>query len=220
MTDRPYNPLDRINLGKSVAEALLDKEPDSLGKIISFQGAGIYTIYYRGEFEPYSALARRNSNSQDWPIYIGKAIPAGGRVGIKSKKPSKTPLFDRLDEHAETIRLAENLNVEDFLCRYLTIEDIWIPLAETLLITSFKPLWNVELAGFGNHDPGKGRYDGMRPLWDVLHPGRAWALKCQERNETPAELSDMAREFLKTTEPPLDPRLKFTADGGFEDGLA
>jgi hypothetical protein len=26
--------------------------------------------------------------------------------------------------------------------------------------------------GFGNHDPGKGRYKQARSDWDVIHPGR------------------------------------------------
>ena len=34
-------------------------------------------------------------------------------------------------------------------------------------------LWNSLVDGFGNHDPGAGRYKGLRPRWDVLHPGRS-----------------------------------------------
>ena len=33
---------------------------------------------------------------------------------------------------------AENLDVDDFECRYLIVDDIWIPLGETLLIGRFK----------------------------------------------------------------------------------
>ena len=95
-------------------------------------------------------------------------------------------------EHAETVRAASNLDIADFFCRYLIVDDVWIPLAETLLITRFSPLWNSLVAGFGNHDPGKGRHAGRRPIWDTLHPGRAWAARCQPRDETS---EDFARQI-------------------------
>jgi len=31
------------------------------------------------------------------------------------------------------------------------------------------------LDGFGNHDPGKGRYEQAKSDWDIIHPGRVWA---------------------------------------------
>lgn len=55
-----------------------------------------------------------------------------------------------------------------------------IPLGESLLIERFQPLWNVVVDGFGNHDPGSGRYSGQRPLWDMVHPGRPWAERLRE----------------------------------------
>jgi hypothetical protein len=72
----------------------------------------------------------------------------------------------------------ENLNIEDFWCRFLVVDDIWIPLGESLLIQRHRPIWNSMLDGFGNHDPGAGRHKGARPNWDTLHPGRAWAERC------------------------------------------
>ena len=52
-------------------------------------------------------------------------------------------------------------------------------------------------AGFGNHDPGSGRYKGLRPRWDVLHPGRAWADKCQPREETQEHIArDVSNYFM------------------------
>jgi Eco29kI restriction endonuclease len=205
-----YNPLDKVNLGKSVAEALLDKKADSLGSIEQFSGAGIYAIYYNGAFAPYGRMAKRNSRKAEWPIYIGKAIPSGGRKGtaVFSEITGKH-LWGRLKEHADSIRSVNNLDIEDFKCRYLAIDDIWIPLGETLLIAKFKPVWNLSLDGFGNHDPGSGRYDGLRPLWDVLHPGRSWAVKCKARTETSRDLATKVAEFLEENEP-TDTHIKFT----------
>ncbi len=49
---------------------------------------------------------------------------------------------------------------------------------EAALIKLNKPLWNMALDGFGNHDPGKGRYEQAKSDWDVIHHGRQWAEKC------------------------------------------
>lgn len=47
----PYNPLAKENLGKSVADALLNSKPLPLGDLPKFGGAGVYAIYYTGDFE-------------------------------------------------------------------------------------------------------------------------------------------------------------------------
>ena len=50
---------------------------------------------------------------------------------------------------------------------------------EAALIKLNTPLWNTAVDGFGNHDPGSGRYEQAKSDWDVIHPGRAWAEKCK-----------------------------------------
>jgi hypothetical protein len=52
--------------------------------------------------------------------------------------------------------------------------DLVVPV-EASLIRRYKPLWNMVVDGFGNHDPGSGRYNQAKSEWDVLHPGRIWA---------------------------------------------
>jgi len=202
-----YNPLDKINLGKSVAEALLEQPVHALGDIPAFEGAGIYVIYYRGSYPAYAPIATANAEEARWPIYIGKARPSRGRKGASLTASARgTPLYKRLAEHRESIRDVENgcgnLAVRDFQARYLIVDDIWIPLGESLLIAKFKPIWNIVLDGFGNHDPGRGRYIGLRPLWDHLHPGRDWAVRCAERSETEEEVADRLGDYLAAH--PLD----------------
>lgn len=107
-------------------------------------------------------------------------------------------MYGRIGEHADSIRAAENLNIEDLVVRLLVVDDIWIPLGEALLIARFSPLWNNTIDGFGNHDPGSGRYGQYRSRWDVLHPGRAWALKCREREETSEDIGREVIAYLKT----------------------
>lgn len=209
MTDAgPYNPLDKGNLAASVAEALLAKRPQAFGGLKSFVGAGIYTIYYTGDFQAYKLIGERNKGGKfEAPIYVGKAVPKGARKGGTGSDSSSTKaLFSRLQEHAESIEATKNLDIKDFHCRYLVVDDIWIPLGESLLIAKFAPVWNTVIDGFGNHDPGKGRYEGMRPRWDVLHPGRSWAEKCKERPETAKQISKEVEEYLRSTPIPSHPR--------------
>ena len=206
----PFNPLDKKNLGASVAEAMLNSTAHLLGQLKPFVGAGVYAIYYSGSFPAYKVLSDRNQDrtNPELPIYVGKAIPAGGRKGASlTSEATSNALFSRLKEHAESIQATENLCINDFLCRYLVVDDIWIPLGEALLIAKFSPLWNHYLDGFGNHDPGKGRYEGMVPRWDVLHPGRKWALKCKPRPEAEKDIQRDVATHLRALNLPQSPNV-------------
>ena len=196
---KPYNPLDKQHLGKSIADALLYAEIQSLPPE-PFIGAGIYALYYVGTFAPYERLAVINRNSQfRCPIYVGKAIPAGARKGGLGLDVSHGQvLYRRLHEHAESVKSAYNLDIADFFCRFLVVDDIWIPLAESMLIDRYKPVWNTVLDGFGNHDPGKGRYNGMMPQWDCLHKGRAWAERLQPCSSNADQLAERVEQYLLT----------------------
>lgn len=190
MNIKPYNPLDKANLGASVGEALLESAVCPLDMLKPFWGAGLYALYYTGNFAPYAPIAEKNRGGKFLsPIYIGKAVSPGARKGNFGLDidPGQA-LYKRLREHWESIKMAANLEIEDFYCRYLIVDDTWIPLGESLLIGKFSPIWNSLIDGFGNHDPGNGRYGGLRPKWDSLHPGRKWAAKCLQRNETREEL--------------------------------
>lgn len=214
MSGGVYNPLSKVNLGKSVAEALLDREAHPLGDLPTFEGAGIYVIYYDGGHPAYARLAEANEEAWNIPIYIGKAIPSGGRRGADVFSEIRGRfLHGRLREHAESVRAAENLDIDDFAARWLVVDDIWIPLGETLLIGKFQPVWNRLLEGFGNHDPGAGRRQGLVPMWDVLHPGREWALLQREREETADGLQERVIAYLDAQEFPEDPHIKFAPPG-------
>lgn len=177
----PYNPLDKKHLGESVARALLGQPICALAPEEPFIGAGIYAIYYAGAFPAYKKIAAKNKDGRfTTPIYVGKAVPAGARKGgLGTDAIAGAVLHRRLVEHGETIKLAPTLRLKDFACRYLVVDDIWIPLGESLLIETFAPIWNRVVDGFGNHDPGAGRYNQQRSPWDMIHPGRAWAEKCK-----------------------------------------
>lgn len=182
----PYNPLDKVNLARSIETELLDRDPLALSDVDSVVGAGVYVIYYTGDFEAYAPIrSDRELKLFERPIYVGKAIPKGGRKGGLTKDAGRgTGLRDRLRDHASSIAEACNLELGDFWVRHLVVDDVWIPLGENMLIETFKPVWNVAIDGFGNHDPGTRRSTQFRSPWDVLHPGRGFATKLADSPAT------------------------------------
>ena len=195
----PFNPLDKQNLALSVGNALSNAEPQPLSSIQRFEGSGVYSLYYSGDFYAYEPLAKANEFDAAVPIYVGKADSKGKRKGgFIADSASGTALFSRLSDHAKSIDQAENLDLEDFQCRFLVVDDLWIPLGESLLISKHAPVWNVLVEGFGNHDPGKGRHSGKRPLWDMLHPGRPWAEKLVEHDISGQQIGLDALEYLRS----------------------
>ncbi|WMP15970.1 Eco29kI family restriction endonuclease [Thiothrix lacustris] len=116
----------------------------------AFGGTGVYAIYYTGQHPAYKKYAELNRLAYNFPIYVGKAVPKGWRQA----------------------RLSDDVLFEG------EASDM-IGTIEAALIKLNMPLWNTVVDGFGNHDPGKGRYEQAKSDWDVIHPGRAWAEKCK-----------------------------------------
>jgi hypothetical protein len=194
----PYNPLDKRNLAESIVRALLEKPVSTLPPQDSFEGAGLYVIYYTGDYPAYGPIAELNRNNRfQLPIYVGRAEPPGGRRGgFGLDTPKGFYLKRRLEEHAESIQQTRNLEVHHFGCRYLVADTFWIPLGEALLIQNYRPIWNKVIVGFGNHDPGGGRYNQQKSYWDVLHPGRTWAERCKPNSIDEGVLIERVRTSL------------------------
>ena len=169
----PYNPLSKLNLARSIEGKILETELTSLESLPAFRGAGIYALYYAGDLDIYAPLKASVTDPNAKPIYVGKAIPEGGRVGgFRDTDITTSALSKRLRKHASSINAAVNLELRDFLVRYLVVDDVWIPLGENMLIETYQPVWNKVIAGFGNNPLGSGRDKQKPSLWDILHPGR------------------------------------------------
>ena len=198
ITTLPYNPLDKVNLGKSIVQAFLCQTVAPLSDTSLPLGFGIYAMYYTGFFPAYEPVAARNRNEEfRQPIYVGKTIPKGGRKGGITTDTSKgSTLQECLRQHATSIEQATNLELGDFYYRYLVVDDIWIPLGENMLIETFRPIWNVVIDGFGNKDPGNRRATQHRSPWDVLHPGRAFAAKLADGGITTKDLVLKLEKFF------------------------
>jgi len=215
----PYNPLDKMNLGRSVAEALLLRPIADLGQTGELVGAGVYAIYYTGGFEPYRPVAAKNEDGKfEQPIYVGKAVPKGARKGGLSFDATKgRALRDRLRQHAGSIDEATNLDLGDFHYRSLVVDDIWIPLGENMMIEQFKPIWNIVIDGFGNRDPGVRRATQYRSSWDVLHPGREFVQKLADGGTTVEALVRRLAEHFAGQVIPLIPAEAAADIGTTED---
>src|SRR5579872_6714271 len=106
----PYNPLAIRSIAESVVRELLGRPCGPLPPAARFSGAGIYAIYYHGDFADYALIARRNQQECAMPIYVGKAVPKGGRKGVRVDTGSNGfSLFNRLSQHGESIHAATNL---------------------------------------------------------------------------------------------------------------
>ena len=157
---------------KEAVEFLTQTPVHPLPPATDFAGVGVYVLYYLGSFDYYSYIARQNQQDCCQPIYIGKAVPAGWRTARTAYTDQDKALYQRLQEHARSIASVENLEVHDFRCRFMILNGVetdLISAVESELIRTYTPLWNTVVDGFGNHDPGKGRYNQARSEWDVLH---------------------------------------------------
>jgi len=163
----------------------------------SFAGTGVYALYYTGQKGIYSHYGELNRLAYGHPIYVGKAVPKGwrqARISDSTEKQSKE-LISRLRQHSRSIELASRIELADFMCRFVIFEDAgsdMISTIEAALIKLHKPLWNMALDGFGNHDPGRGRYNQAKSDWDVVHEGRTWAPRCKG---TPKDEADVLRNI-------------------------
>lgn len=183
---------------QNAVDFLLSTPVQPLPPSETFTGAGLYLLYYTGNFPPYSAIAQANSHNLSTPIYAGKAVPSGWR---QARTPSKkiATLYRRLSEHGTSIKAAQNLKLTDFSCRFVILTDdksSLIPTVEAALIRRYQPLWNSVIDGFGNHDPGINRYGQLLAEWDTLHPGRSWERKWQGQRPNRDQLIEKIQDYF------------------------
>ena len=176
---RSYNPLSVDELGRNAARAIRRWEAAELPPDELTEEAGVYALYYSGPFPAYGGM------DEEEPIYVGQAVHT---------KTKPRPLRQRLAEHAQSIESAENLDLQDFRCRWVVLDPVWIGMTERILIDQYRPVWNDVLKGFGIHAPGSGRGNQARSRWDTLHPERDMAANLPPREESAAELMELIAE--------------------------
>lgn len=146
------------------------------------------------------------------PFMLVRLTQRGSRKGgLTYDSALGNSLRDRLRQHASSINEASNLELNDFYFRALTVDDIWIPLGENVLIQKFQPLWNRVIDGFGNKTPGKGRAIQKRSSWDVLHPGRRFVEKLA-LSQNALTIEDINRKIINFYQGKLNPKELLSLD--------
>jgi len=180
-----FDPFEPKTVGRMVALALLAQPLVPLSSVPDSYGSGIYAIYYTGTHPLYSAIG-----GTETPIYVGKADPKEPDASNPREQGNK--LTGRLREHAGTIVEAEEyansgqlpsylhpIRLADFKSRRLVCATNAQLVAEVHLIKMFWPLWNSETKacwGMSKHGDAAITRKNKRSPWDVVHPGRDWAL--------------------------------------------
>lgn len=178
-----FDPADPKAIGRMVSIALLAQSLIPLADVRPAYGSGVYAIYYHGDHPLYAGISESET-----PIYVGKADPVNGDASSTREQGAK--LTARLLEHAGTIGTAEAyadqlpahllpIRLADFQCRRLVCATNAQLVAEQHLIRTFWPIWNAQTKacwGMSKHGDAASTRANKRSPWDVVHPGRGWAL--------------------------------------------
>ncbi|WP_211961392.1 Eco29kI family restriction endonuclease [Cupriavidus plantarum] len=177
-----FDPADPDTAGRLVALALIAQDKVPLARIARTYGSGVYAIYYRGDHPAYAAVS-----GSETPIYVGKADPKS--ADARTSREQGPQLYGRLADHRRMIRtvgeyaeknlLPHPLRIEDFLCRRLVCATNAQLVAERHLIGMFQPIWNNDSQicwGINKHGDAAETRANKRSPWDVMHPGRPWAM--------------------------------------------
>jgi hypothetical protein len=205
MPSSTFDPADPKVVGRMVSLALLAQPLVRLSDIQSSYGSGVYAIYYTGDHPLYVGIS-----GSETPIYVGKADPANDDASNAREQGAK--LTARLLEHAGTIATAaayadrlppglSPLRLEDFVSRRLVCATNAQLVAEKHLIRTFWPVWNAETKacwGMSKHGDAATTRANKRSPWDVVHPGRQWAL--DERLANSLEPDQIEARIVATLE--------------------
>lgn len=206
-----FDPSNPDTAGKLVALALVAQEQVALSRIARTYGSGVYAIYYKGDHPAYAGIANTET-----PIYVGKADPK--KSGAKTAREQGPQLYGRLSDHRKMIRtvsayavesgLRNPLKLDDFHCRRLVCATNAQLVAEEHLIRLFLPIWNSEVGvcwGISKHGDAATTRSNKRSPWDVMHPGRRWAMdESLDDKMSPAQILSGISNHLAVTSPYRD----------------
>lgn len=196
-----FDPSNPNYMGRFTAAALLIQPRHPLAEVEKFYGAGVYALYYKGDFAAYEKVSGKET-----PLYTGKADPKIAHAENPTEQGDS--LSRRINEHRKSIQLVSGdggISLADFEVRYLVTASGFQVTAENFLINYFKPIWNKETKicfGIGKHGDDANTRKNKKSPWDTLHPGRKWALASEEL-KTPEEIAGDISDHLDAF-PPID----------------
>lgn len=206
-----FDPADPDTAGRLVALALIAQDRVPLGRVARTYGSGVYAIYYRGDHPLYAPVS-----GTETPIYVGKADPENPNA--RTPREQGPRLFGRLSDHRRMIKtvgeyaklkgLPHPLRVEDFDARRLVCATNAQLVAERHLIGMFQPVWNNEIGicwGISKHGDAAKTRKNKRSPWDVIHPGRSWAMDEElDDKMSPEDIKHRVGEHFEQTQPYRD----------------
>ena len=213
-----FDPANPDTAGRLVALALVAQDRVPMDRIARTYGSGVYAIYYHGDHPAYSAVS-----GTETPIYVGKADPK--QADARTAREQGPQLYGRLADHRRMIRtvgeyaaankLPDPLRIEDFQCRRLVCATNAQLVAERHLIGTFKPIWNNEGGicwGISKHGDAAETRKNRRSPWDVMHPGRAWAMDEALEDKMSPEFIIESIEKHFVVNPPYRSRVRIVRD--------
>lgn len=103
-----YDPLSTPGLTAMICRKFEEQPHRPIVGLPRFNGAGLYAIYYEGSTSNlYNPL-----KGYLIPVYVGSAQSRSNATGSSSR--SKTPLWERVHQHGQSIDQS-NLNVSEFV---------------------------------------------------------------------------------------------------------
>jgi hypothetical protein len=207
-----FDPSLPSTVGLFVSIALIAQDQEPLSNTTESYGSGVYAIYYRGAEPLYAGISGTQT-----PIYVGKADPKIPTAATPDEQG--TQLFRRLRNHLKSIKIAEQYGLShtniphkiaarDFVCRRLVCATNAQLVAERCLIDIFKPIWNSGMKicwGISKHGDASETRANRRSPWDVVHPGRAWAMpRTLKDAKTPTQIASEIDTHLRRFPPCRD----------------
>lgn len=206
-----FDPADPDTAGRLVALALIAQDRVPLGRVARTYGSGVYAIYYRGDHPLYAAVS-----ATETPIYVGKADPDSPNA--RTPREQGPRLFGRLKDHRRMIEtvgtyaaregLPHPLLVDDFEARRLVCTTNAQLVAEKHLIAMFRPIWNNEIGicwGISKHGDAATTRANKRSPWDVIHPGRTWAMaESLDDKASPKDIEQRIAQHFAQNQPYRD----------------
>lgn len=117
-------------------------------------------------------------------------------------------MIETVGGYAEREGLPHPLRLEDFEARRLVCATNAQLVAEKHLIAMFRPIWNNEIGicwGISKHGDAATTRANKRSPWDVVHPGRAWAMaESLDDKATPAEIEHGIADHFEQKPPYRD----------------
>ena len=195
-----FDPLNLLSLAQSVERTLIEKPLNPFQPLVPFLTAAAFTASTTQD--PTSCMHQSRA-VRPGSRFTPDTRPHGGRRPaacwhrLISRSCSTVCVITRA-----FCSKSMTCNSTYSSYRVLVVDDMWAPLAEELLIHHFRPVWNVVVDGFGNHEPGSGRNAQPRSVWDELHPGRPWAARLGPAHLARTEIMNAVATHLRSAGSP------------------